>query len=222
MTKKVVLLHATSVAMSPVQQAFNELWPEAEISHLLDDGLTLERAKSVELTTALIGRFVALGQYAWSTRPDAILITCSAFGPAISALAKVLPVPVIKPNEAMFQQALKQGKEIGMLATFSPALATMTEEFEQWSRQQESNARLRVELIPHAIDALRKGDMEQHNQLVAAGAERLIDCDVIMLAHFSTSLALSAVQSKVSIPVLTAPHSAVNLLRSLTEITGEI
>ena len=38
--KRVVLIHAVSVSIQPIRDAFKEGWPEAEISNLLDDGLT--------------------------------------------------------------------------------------------------------------------------------------------------------------------------------------
>lgn len=42
---RIVLLHATPVAMAPIQSAFADRWPEAEIVNLLDDGLTIDRAR---------------------------------------------------------------------------------------------------------------------------------------------------------------------------------
>ncbi len=64
-------------------------------------------------------RFLALGRYAASTGADAVLFTCSAFGPCIEAVARDLaPKPVLKPNQAMIQQAVARGHRIGLLSTF--------------------------------------------------------------------------------------------------------
>ena len=214
MSQRIVLLHATPVAMPPIQDAFKAEWPEAEIVNLLDDGLTIDRAKSEQLTPELIARFVALGQYASSMQAQGILVTCSAFGPAIEQLAASLPIPVLKPNEAMFEAALQSGKRIGMLATFGPSLVTMCDEFDHYAAQSGSDATLETVLVPDAIDLLRKGDVASHNRLVAEYAPRLSHCDAIMLAHFSTSQAADAVRERVSVPVLTAPHAAVKKLRA--------
>lgn len=217
MTARIVLLHATPVAMQPIHAAFAEAWPEAETANLLDDGLTIDRAREDELSEAMIDRFVRLGQYGYDMQADGILVTCSAFGPAIERMAALLPVPVLKPNEAMFQAAVAQGERIGMLATFGPAVATMTEEFNEYVARIGSNATLKTVLVDDAIDLLRKGDAETHNRLVAARAPELADCDAIMLAHFSTSRAAVQVRAKVSVPVLTAPHAAVMRMRELVQ-----
>ncbi|WP_416414038.1 aspartate/glutamate racemase family protein [Pantoea sp. App145] len=218
MTTRIVLLHATPVAMAPVQNAFKDNWPEAEVVNLLDDGLTLDRSKEDQLSPALTDRFVTLGRYGYAMQAQGILVTCSAFGPAIDALAASMPVPVLKPNEAMFEAALQQGQRIGMLATFGPSLGTMTQEFDHYASLIGSTATLESVLVPDAIDLLRKGDVASHNRLVAAAAPQLSHCDVIMLAHFSTSQAAEAVRRQVTVPVLTAPHAAVDKMK--LQVTG--
>lgn len=221
MTHRIVLLHATPVAMAPIHTAFSEIWPEAELVNLLDDGLSIDRAREDELSSTMIDRFVRFGHYGYDMAAQGILVTCSAFGPAIDKLAESLPIPVLKPNEAMFHEAVVQGKKIGMLATFGPSIETMTQEFDDYVSEHGSDATLETILVADAIDLLRKGDAENHNRLVAARAQELAHCDVIMLAHFSTSRAAASVREHVSVPVLTAPHAAVKRLKMSILAIGE-
>lgn len=217
MTPRIVLLHATPVAMEPIRTAFAERWPEAETVNLLDDGLSIDRASEAALSDGLTERFVAFGVYGTNMGADGILVTCSAFGPAIDRLIDTVPVPVVKPNEAMFRAALAAGRRIGMLATFGPSVGTMTEEFEAFVAESGIPATLKTVLVEDAIDLLKGGDVASHNRLVAARAPELADRDAIMLAHFSTSRAAEAVRRAVSVPVLTAPHAAVDRMRALVE-----
>lgn len=217
MPSRIVLLHATPVAMQPIQAAFAALWPEAEPVNLLDDALSLDRSREDALTEAMIERFVAFGTYGYRTGADGILVTCSAFGPAIDALAAAVPVPVLKPNEAMFQAAIERGGRIGMLATFGPSVGTMTDEWNDFVGQGGSAAKLDTLLVADAIDLLKRGDADSHNRLVAARAPEFAGHDAIMLAHFSTSRAADAVRGVVDVPVLTAPDAAVSRMRALVE-----
>lgn len=216
MSKKprIVLLHGTPVAIEPIQRAFATRWPEAEAVDLLDSSLSIDRAKDHDLTPRMFERFVELGGYAHRIGAEAILVTCSAFGPAIERMARELPVPVLKPNEAMFREAIGRGRRIGMLATFAPSVLTMTEEFEQFVAEAGAQATLETIVVEGAMDALRKGDADRHNALIAARAAELAHCDAIMLAHFSTSRALAAVGAAVATPVLTAPDAAVDRIRA--------
>lgn len=214
---RIALIHATPVAVDPIAQSFRELWPEADTVGVLDDGLAIDRAAAGELTDALAGRIGALAAYGASTGAKAILFTCSAFGAAIEAAARALPIPVLKPNEAMFEEALGLGDDIGMVATFEPAIAGMEEEFVEEARRLRPTARIRTHLAPGAIEALRGGDAETHNRLVAEGATVLAGCDAILLAHFSTSRALAACRATTSRPVLSSPDAAVRKLRRLLE-----
>lgn len=213
---RIVLFHATPVAMDPVASAMERLWPEAEMVNLLDDGLTIDRSRESDtLSEALTQRFVDFGRYAVRIGAEGILVTCSAFGPAVDRMAAELPVPVVKPNEAMFRGALDAGKRIGMLATFAPSVPTMEREFADFAAEQGADAVLDTIVVDRAIDLLRRGEVAEHNRLVGEAAPRLADHDAIMLAHFSTSRAAEAVRALVRVPVLTAPDAAVTRMRAL-------
>lgn len=217
---RIVLLHATPIAMQPIQAAFAEGWAEAELVNLLDDGLTIDRARTEQLTEDMIDRFVALVRYGHRIGADGILATCSAFGPAIARAAAALPIPVLKPNEAMFEAALGHGSKIGMLATFGPSVSTMEAEFVEQVERTKASARISTVLVSGAVDALRKGDADTHNRLVAAQAPQLRGMDAIMLAHFSTSRAAARVREAVAIPILTSPETAVAKMKRCIRAEG--
>ena len=219
MATRIALIHAVTVAIAPVEAAFRELWPEAECVNILDDSLSVDRERDGALTPAMTGRILALAAYARSTGAAGVLFTCSAFGEAIETAAAGAPIPVLKPNEAMFDAALGAGRRIGMLATFEPSVASMEEEFRQAAAAQRASATIETYCVPGAMAALRAGDAAAHNRLVAEAAPRFGDCDAVLLAHFSTSRAAAAASAALGRSVLTSPGSAVAKLKSL--LTGE-
>lgn len=212
---RIALIHATPVAMAPVRDAFSRLWSAAETFDLLDSSLSGDRAKSVDLTPQLDRRIGALARYALEIGADGVLFTCSAFGEAIERAADELPVPVLKPNEAMFRQALNVGGRVGMIATFAPAVAGMEAEFHEEAARVGQTAELKTYVVPEAMEALRDGREQDHNDLVATAAASITDCAALMLAHFSTSRAAETVGNTASTTVLTSPDAAVIKMQSL-------
>src|SRR5262245_16197544 len=210
---RIALVHATPAAVDPIKQAFAEAWPEPDLVNLLDESLSRDRALTQQLTDGIYERFDALGRYAVSLGADAILFTCSAFGPAIERVARSVKMPVLKPNEAMFAEAIAVGGSIGMLATFEPSIASMSAEFEEQAKRAGSTATLKSALVPGAMAALQAGLREKHDALVTAAAVGLAGCDAIMLAQFSMAPAAARLRQQTSIPVLTSPASAVSALK---------
>ena len=213
MSPRVVLIHAIEMAINPIMKAFKVHWPEVETINILDDSLSRDRAKSDVLDGKMMGRFLRLGEYALSIDADGILFTCSAFGPAIEAVAKQHKIPVLKPNEAMFSMALKQGKNIGMLVTFENSIKVMSQEFDAMAKTRNSAATLNVKLVKDAISILKQGLIDEHNRLIADTAKELKDCDALMLAQFSMANAWNAVSEQLDIPILTAPDAAAKLMK---------
>jgi Asp/Glu/hydantoin racemase len=206
---RIALIHALKHSIVPIEASFAKLWPEARLMNLLDDSLSADLARDGRLTSAMTERFQAIGRYVAGTGADAILFTCSAFGPCIEAVARMhAPMPVLKPNEAMIAQAVNQGGKIGLLSTFPPTLASMPREFPA-----------SVELVPKLAEggmaALDRGDRTEHDRLVVEAAKDLRGCDVIALAQYSMAPAAAQVAEATGRPVLTTPDSAVAKLKEL-------
>lgn len=205
---RIALIHALKHSIVPIESSFARLWPQARLMNLLDDSLSADLARDGHLTEAMTERFLALGRYAVSTGCDGILFTCSAFGPCIEAVARdQAPKPVLKPNEAMIEQAVAKGKRIGLLSTFAPTLASMPAEF-------PASVEIVPKLAEGALAALDRGDRTTHDRLVTEAAKALIDCDVIALAQYSMAPAAATVAEATGRPVLTTPDSAVSKLKA--------
>ncbi len=210
---RIALIHALKHSIVPIEASFARLWPDATIMNLLDDSLSADVARDGRLTSAMTDRFLALGRYVASTHADAILFTCSAFGPCIEAVARAhAPMPVLKPNEAMIEQAVARGHRIGLLSTFAPTLQSMPPEF-------PSSVQVVPKLAEGALVALDRGDRAEHDRLVAKASRDLRDCDLIALAQYSMAPAAALVADASNLPVLTTPDSAVSKLKQMLAAT---
>ena len=206
---RIALVHALKHSIQPIEASFAKLWPEATLMNLLDDSLSADLARDGKLTDAMTERFLSIGRYAASTGTDGILFTCSAFGPCIEAVAgERAPMPVLKPNEAMIEEAAKAGPKVGLLSSFPPTLASMPREF-------PASIQLTPKLAEGAMAALDRGDRAEHDRLVVEASKDLRDCDVIALAQYSMAPAAEKVAQATGRPVLTTPDSAVMKLKRM-------
>lgn len=215
---RIALIHATPLAMAPIAQAFARHWPQAQCQHLLDDRLSQDRARDGELTPAMTQRFVDLALYTQRAGATGILFTCSAFGPAIEAAAAATGLPTLKPNEAMFDQALAQKAaskvlQVGLVATFEASIHAMSKEFFDLAQARGIAVELHTQFVPEAMDDLARGDADAHHRKVAQGVAALPRCDVVMLAQFSMAAAQTLSQQHSTAPVLTSPDCAVLALQ---------
>ena len=209
---RITLVHALKHSIVPIEASFAKLWPEVRLMNLMDDSLSADLARDGGLSEAMTERFLGLGRYAAGTGSDAILFTCSAFGPCIEAVARAhAPMPVLKPNEAMIEQAAARGRRIGLLSSFPPTLASMPREF-------PSSIQIVPKLVEGALAALDRGDRATHDCLVVEASKDLRDCDLIALAQYSMAPAAEQVAAATGRPVLTTPDSAVMKLKEMLSV----
>lgn len=218
---RIALIHALEESVAPARAAFARNWPEALTFDILDTSLGVDRAHVGSLDAAMFARFSALAKYAESSlgkggRTSGILFTCSAFGPAIDRVKTEVNIPVLRPNESAFRQALTRGRQIGLVVTFAPSAVTLESELRAMADSAAQVVTIRTVLVEPALTALKSGDGTRHDNLIASAAGDLAGVDALVLGQFSMArAALAVAMAGFAGRVITTPDAAVNELRQL-------
>jgi Asp/Glu/hydantoin racemase len=216
---RIALIHALEEAIGPAHRAFRSLWPEAFVFDVVDTALSADLAHADTLEGAIAQRIDTLAAYAAAASgaggtTTVILFTCSAFGQAIEAARSRQTIPVLKPNEAAFEAALQQGRRIGVIATFAPSILQLEVELRVMAAARGASIDVEMRLADGALQALKAGDADRHDQAIASAAGRLKSPDVVVLGQFSMARAAPRVEEmRLCNSVLTTPESAVRALR---------
>jgi Asp/Glu/Hydantoin racemase len=214
----VALVHATPAAMAPAAAAFADSFPEARLWNLLDDTLINDAERAGGLTSALRARMRTLIGYAAGSGADAVLLSCSMYGPVADEAAPEHTIPVLPSDGPLFAE----------VARLAPSRVHVLGPIEAGTL--DTIARLRDHLSPETVvcgtavvgarDALATGDVAEAVRLVTDAARAAAHpadgpgADLILLGQFSLAPTLTALQASLDIPVLSPPHLAARAIRT--------
>jgi hypothetical protein len=246
----VALIHATPASMAPAHGAFADRFPQARLWNILDDRLITEAEAAGGLTPPLRNRMRSLIRYAADGGADAVMLTCSLYGPVAIEEAATSPRPVLASDQALFDAVRTAATAGAPGAGGNPAeepqhggdTATTPQEGHQAvvrprarritvlgpirAGVDDTVARLgdwlgagKHQISGVVVDGVHEaalaGDEARLAQLVVDAARRVTtDSDIIVLGQFSLSPARPAVAAAVSVPVLSPPHLAADVLRA--------
>jgi len=205
-----------AIANETVTAAIAELWPAAEVINLLDESLYADFAGK-EITDETYRRIAVLLQYSQDSGAQGIVFTGSVFGRPVEAARESLSVPVLSAHEAMIEAAFECGSRFGILTTAPGSLRCLADDIARYAEQNG----LSFTMTDHIEDAARPvilaGDIERHDEMVAAAAAKMTDCDCLMLGQFSMETSAKKIADVPGRPVLTPPRTAVEKLKRLLE-----
>jgi hypothetical protein len=202
-------------AMDAAVRAFTADWPEARISNLLDDSLFAWVRETGGVVPGMYDVFRNLTRHMVGRGADGILFTCSAFREVIDGCIEEFELPILKPNDAMIERALDAGSRIAIMATVGPTIPSISVEIEATAAARGQKVELVPCVVEHAFDALAGGDAATHDRLVAERARDIQNCDAIVLAQFTLSRAVPAVQAVNKTPLFNSPGAAVARMREM-------
>lgn len=214
-TPHIFLFSVHKDAMDAAVRAFASDWPEARISNLVDDSLFAWVREAGGVVPEMYDVFRNLTRHMIGRGADGILFTCSAFRQVIDTCIAEFPIPILKPNDAMIDQALNAGSRIAIMATVGPTIPSISVEIEEMAAARGQKVQLTPYVVDHAFDALAGGNAARHDELVAAKAREIKDCDAIVLAQFTLSRAVPVVAAVNKVPVFNSPGAAVARMREM-------
>ncbi|MGE0314275.1 MAG: aspartate/glutamate racemase family protein [Lautropia sp.] len=205
-------MHAHSISMGPIEDCFRSMWPQASVFQVLDSSLYADLGAAGGLTDALAQRCHALARYCVGAGADAVVFTGSAFSPAVDAAQAEHAVPILKPNEALYDEIGRFEGPVALLTTFEPTLTLMQRELQEHSLRVDRALDVRPHMVEHAFDAALDLRQDEHDARVVDAATRYADCSAIAFVQVSMTRAAPRVRDAVTIPVLTSPECTVRRL----------
>jgi hypothetical protein len=209
-SKRIALLHTadSNVALFDQAAVASGLGARAQLIHAVRPDLLAEVQAAGGLTEDLAARTSAVLQ-ALAEGADAVVLTCSSLGPAISALGPS-SVPIIRADAAL-AGAVSEGGGVVAVLYAAPTSRDATQQLFAHAFQ-EAGAVIDLRWVAGAWDAFLAGDMAAYSTLIQSemGRAEARGVDRIALAQASMSVAASAPTT--NIPVLTVPGAALAYL----------
>lgn len=194
MIRSIAFIHTVALLVERFRPRFQAELPQQRCFHLLDESVLQDLLRDGP-SPAITRRIVTLATLAADAGADLIVFTCSSTSPAIDAARPLVPVPIVKIDDAMYAEAARCDGRVGLLytarSTLEPSRSLLAE------HAAASGARVKAEcvLVDGAFDALSAGRREIHDALVtgsalalAARADRLVLAQA-SLAHLAAPLA---------------------------------
>jgi Asp/Glu/hydantoin racemase len=211
---RVVMIHAVVESMLPTKLAFQEVFPEAELVNLLDEGLFLDFGD--QLTPQLRRRMTQLICYSAEHGAQAIGLACSVYTPMVEKVRAMVNVPVVSSYGPVMAEAVQAGRRVGLIAavpaTLRDAEGFLAQAARELGVQVEGHPRLAEDLM---FVKRRDGEAAFCRRLAEEVDKLEPHVDAVLLTQFSMATALSHLRTSVSVPVLSAPHSSARRLRDL-------
>jgi Asp/Glu/hydantoin racemase len=213
--KSLALIHTVAGLIPTFEALVRQYLPEWRPFNIVDESLLRNTIRDGHLTAGTARR---LAGYVWSAADagaDAILVTCSSIGAAVDAAQPLCPVPLLRVDEGMAEEAARLGDRIGLVATLSTTLEPTRDLLLRRAATASRAPAVVARVCAGAFAALLQGDRAAHDAIVRAEIAGLAnEVDVIMLTQASMAQALEGADAPViGVPVLSSPALGMKMLR---------
>ncbi len=213
MIKKLALIHTSPVLIPAFTQLAGEVLPGVNIFHMVDESLIKNTIAVGRLTPQTTRRVLSLIESAQEAGAEAVIVTCSSIGEAVSLSRPFIDIPVFRIDEAMAEEAVAIGGRIGVAATLRTTLDPTLELLQATARRGNKSIETVPCLCEGAFEAVISGQTDRHDSLVVEALQKLTgSVDVVVLAQASMARALSSVHAEKT-PILTSPRLAMESAR---------
>ena len=217
--RKLGIIHAALITTRAVQKYIDEIIPEVEVVHWVDD--TIQNTNFACEPGVIPGKnyakFVqaALSQQEYGV--DLILLACSTFNRAVELARPMIDTPMLQIDRPMMDLAVRQGRRIGLLATVPTTVPASERLLRLAAQEAGKKLTVKLRLCSEAFQVLKAGNTEKHNEMLLEEIQKLsCQVDAIVMAQVSMT-ALEPLLTKPEVPVYNSGRTAFNRVRQSLE-----
>lgn len=217
--KKLGIIHAALITTRAVQKYIDEIIPEVEVVHWVDDTIqnTNFACEPGVIPKENYAKFVqgALSQQRYGV--DLILLACSTFNRAVENARAMIDTPMLQIDRPMMDLAVQDGRRIGLLATVPTTVPASERLLRLAAQEAGKECEIKIRLCSEAFKVLKAGNPEKHNEMLLAEIEGLSkEVDAIVMAQVSMT-ALEPRLTSTRVPVYNSGRTAFNRVRQILE-----
>lgn len=187
------------------------------IRNYLDEGLQELVQREGGVTPKSVARLARLINTAIEDDSDVILLSCTVFSPYVETIEKLFSTPIVGADRAMLEQVARLGKKTAILCTFPASVESSEQMFRSATKKAGVDCDVNTFLIPEAAAALKSGDRQTHNRIVAERVRHFAqEYEVVVLAQISMASAIDLLLD-CKIPVFTSPACAISALKNVLQ-----
>ena len=215
---RVGAVHALMNSIAPTQTSFERRWPAADVAHLLDGSLYLDRSRGTADETELASRVDRLIRYSVATGAEAVLFTGSFFGDAVKQAREHVGVPVLTSFDGLIERALGLARPLRVISTAAESAPLLVAELEREAARRSFDVSVTGHVVPDAMGALLGRNPELHDRLIIDVVRGTDPSAAVLFAQFSMERVLEECAAVTDVPVCgPASEGAAWLAYVLTE-----
>jgi Asp/Glu/hydantoin racemase len=220
--RKLGIIHAALITTKAVQKYLDEVIPEVEVVHWVDDTIqnTNFACEPGTIPRRNYAKFVqaALSQQEYGV--DLILLACSTFNRAAELARPMIDTPMLQIDRPMMDLAVRDGIRVGLLATVPTTVPSSERLLRLAASEAGRPVQITTRLCSEAFRVLKAGDPEKHNDMLLAEIDGLSgSVDAIVMAQISMS-ALEPRLGSTRVPVYNSGRTGLNRVREILESLG--
>lgn len=190
---------------------------------MVDESLIRDTIRAGGVRKLTIRRLLGMVESAGDAGADAVMVTCSSLGEAVTLAQQVFDFPVIRVDEAMAEAAVRTGDKLGVMATIRTTLEPTTALLREKAAAMGRKVELVECLCNGAFEAVLTGDTTTHDRIVSAALlDEMRGMDAVVLAQASMARVVEAMPAgSLKMPVLSSPELSVRRAHEiLLELEG--
>ena len=214
--KEIALLHTVRTVAESFGPALQATLPEpVKIYNLWDEFLAVNPNEIGEFTMNNKNRLFLDLKSAEMTGADLIVVTCSTLTPYLKEIRKFISVPVVAIDDAMTKKAVSLGSRFLVLATAESTLEPTADKLLEDAAAAGKEICIDKKAVMEAFFAMKSGDMETHDRLLKAEAEKISGYDCIVIAQASMAHLEGVIREITGIETLSSPKLCMELVRGM-------
>ena len=212
---RVALISSTRAVFGPMEAAFREGFPEAQILHLLDETLLEDFRREGGLSPHSRRKTLQMALTAQEAGVDGILVTCSTLSPSVDDLRPFVKVPIVKIDEPVIEEVVRMAEKIGLLATAETVLKSVEplvmKKAQEFGRKISIRRFIKGDIWP----LLQKDPAAFYRAIADAATEAAQDCQAVILTQVSIAPGRDFAEEKLRNKIYASPTYAVQALQKI-------